>query len=178
MADMEETSTAFAREFIDQRAGTFHPALGVKSYFDPVTSKYQSSKILSPESSDLEEALKRYKTATFLQSEADFDPLQCTWADVIRELEAAVSESEARGKKFHLRVWRSFGTTGADIFIPGLAAIPNQLCILQGGLAVIFSVSLVVKVSIFQSWLTLVFVDCSQTGSDSPKDLTGLRRHS
>jgi hypothetical protein len=105
---------------------------------------------LFSESSDLEETLKRYRTTTSNQADFDFDPLQCTWKDVLRELErakAAASESEARGKKINQRVWRAIGTKGADIFVPALAAIPDKLCILKGGLAVIFSVSLVVEAS-------------------------------
>lgn len=79
------------------------------------------------------------------QADFNFDLLKCTWNDVLQELEkahAAVFEDEKRGKKWHRKAWRALGTTG-DVFAPGLVAIPNNmpLCVLQGGLAVIFSVS-------------------------------------
>jgi hypothetical protein len=94
-------------------------------------------------SSDLEEALKRYQRQAPDQADFDFDLLKCTWHDVLHELEraqAAVSESNNGGKKFHRRAWRALGTM-ETVLAPGLVAIPNNLCVLQGGLAVIFSVS-------------------------------------
>jgi hypothetical protein len=94
-------------------------------------------------SSDLEEALKRYQRQAPDQADFDFDLLKCTWHDVLHELEraqAAVSESDNGGKKFHRRAWRALETMEA-VLAPGLVAIPNNLCVLQGGLAVIFSVS-------------------------------------
>jgi hypothetical protein len=94
-------------------------------------------------SSDLEETLKQYRKQAPGQADFDFDLLKCTWHDVLRELEraqAAVSESNDGGKKIHRQAWRTLGTVG-DILAPGLAAIPDKLCVLHGGLAVIFSVS-------------------------------------
>jgi hypothetical protein len=94
-------------------------------------------------SSDLEETLKRYGKQAPDQADFDFDLLKCTWPDVLRELEraqAAVSKSDESGKKIHRRAWRALGTV-SDVLAPGLAAIPDKLCVLQGGLAVIFSVS-------------------------------------
>lgn len=96
-------------------------------------------------SSELEEILRRFKSTASLQSDLDFDVLQCTWNDVLRELERAqdaAAESESSGKKLHRKVWRGLGTTGADIFGPGLAALPDELGVLHGGLALIFTVSL------------------------------------
>lgn len=99
--------------------------------------------------SDLEQTLKRYQSlAPNDQVDFDFDLLRCTWHDVLRELEraqAAVLESDGRGKRFHRRVWRGLGSTG-PVIAPGLAAIPDNLCVLHGGLAVVFSVCLMFEV--------------------------------
>lgn len=87
--------------------------------------------------------MKRFQSQAPDEADFDFDPLNCTWHNVLHELEraqVAASESEKRGKKFHRRAWRAMGNIG-DILAPGLVAIPNNLCVLQGGLAVIFSVS-------------------------------------
>jgi hypothetical protein len=94
-------------------------------------------------SSDLEEILRQYQIQDPDQADFDFDLLKCTWHDVLRELQraqTAVSESDDRGKKIHRRAWRALGTA-SDVLAPGLAAIPDKLCVLHGGLAVIFSVS-------------------------------------
>jgi len=48
MADKYDASTAPAaltREFIDQRAATFHEAFGVESYFNMALSQYQSREV-------------------------------------------------------------------------------------------------------------------------------------
>jgi len=93
--------------------------------------------------SELEETLKRFQTSH--QVDFDFDLLRCTWDDVLRELDkaqAAVSESEAREKKPHRKAWRALGTTGGDIISSGLVALPDELGVLHGGLAIIFCVSL------------------------------------
>jgi hypothetical protein len=93
--------------------------------------------------------LKQFQIEVPDQADFNFDLLKCTWKDVLQELEkaqAAKFEDEKRGKKLHQKAWRGLGTVG-DIFAPGLVGIPNNmpLCVLQGGLAVIFSVSLDLK---------------------------------
>jgi len=181
---MDEESITLARGFIDKRAGDFHSAFAEKSYFDLEKSQYQPEKSSLSESSDLGETLSRYQAAATSQHsefELDFDPLRCTWDDVLRELErakAATSESEDRGKRLHKRAWRAMGTTGADIFLPALAAIPDNLCVLQGGLAVIFTVCQVFGVFFLIELTDLDLVDCSSTCAESPKNPSSLWRNS
>jgi len=48
MADRHDASiasAAFTKEFIDQRAATFHEAFGVESYFNMALSRYQSREV-------------------------------------------------------------------------------------------------------------------------------------
>lgn len=133
-----ETKTALASWFIADRGPAFHSALEETPYFGVAISRRPSSKTLTPESDDLAETLKQYQT------DHDFDLLRCTWDDVFRELEAAkvaASKSETRGKTISRRVWRWMGKN-ADIVTPSLAAIPDKVCVLQGGLALIFGVSI------------------------------------
>lgn len=72
----------------------------------------------------------------------DFDLLSCTWEDVISELkkaEAAAFDHHVRGNKFHNKIWRGLGRMGERVG-PALDAIPDELCVLHGGIAVIFSI--------------------------------------
>jgi membrane protein YqaA with SNARE-associated domain len=57
----------------------------------------------------------------------------------LRKAQQAAIRSEERGKNLIKKVWRKIGVT-SSVLAPGLAAIPDNLCILNGGLAVIFSV--------------------------------------
>jgi hypothetical protein len=86
--------------------------------------------------SDLQETLKQYRSQA---TDLDFDLLSCTWEDVLNEMkkaEAAASESHGRETKFHAKAWKVL-----DVMSPALEAIPDELCILHGGIALIFSVS-------------------------------------
>lgn len=140
---------------MDQQGAAFHDAFGVGSSFNTAVSRYQPHEVLYvfavrslrhelTASSGLEETLRQYQSQAPEQPDFDFDLLKCTWHDVLRELEraqAAATESDNQGKKLHRKVWRALGTTGS-VLAPGLSAIPDDLCVLHGGLAVIFSVGL------------------------------------
>jgi len=66
----------------------------------------------------------------------------CTWTDVLTELERAQDaaiESDRRGRKWNHRPWRAVGKY-SGVISPGLSAFPDELCVLHGGLAVILSV--------------------------------------
>jgi hypothetical protein len=58
----------------------------------------------------------------------------------MEEVEVAASESHRRGNKFPAKAWRMFETMG-DVISPALEEIPDELGVLHGGIAVIFSVS-------------------------------------
>jgi hypothetical protein len=87
------------------------------------------------------EALERYKTIE--GHNLDFNPTKCTWAEVVEELNKAhlvTYNREQREKTLHGRAWKTF-TNASKIIQPALDALPGELCILHGGLAVVFNVS-------------------------------------
>lgn len=93
--------------------------------------------------SNLQETLKRYQTQATDLTDFNFDLLSCTWPDVLDEMkraEAAVLESNGQGKKFPTKAWRLLGRVG-NIISPALEAIPDEICLVRGGIALIFSVS-------------------------------------
>jgi hypothetical protein len=68
--------------------------------------------------------------------------IACTWDDVRTELQKAqkaAAMSKTRGNNLMRKGWRIVGAT-SSMLAPGLAALPDYLCVLNGGLAVIFSV--------------------------------------
>ncbi|KAK5658068.1 hypothetical protein OQA88_2624 [Cercophora sp. LCS_1] len=72
-----------------------------------------------------------------------FDLKDCSWEDVLTELERAQNATEEhnkRGNSWYHKHWRSFGST-AGVFGAGLSAFPDELSPLHGGLAVIFSIA-------------------------------------
>lgn len=72
-----------------------------------------------------------------------FDPTKCTWPEVVEELNKAhlvAQKHERRDKTLHGKVWRTFNNA-SKIIQPAVAALPDELCILHGGLAILFNVS-------------------------------------
>lgn len=59
---------------------------------------------------------------------------------MLQELEKAKAYSDTKGNNIVRKVWRGL-ETAATVLAPGLDALPDEVCILKGGLAVIFSVS-------------------------------------
>lgn len=77
---------------------------------------------------------------TAVPGQLDFNPERCSWEDMLQELERAKAESDAKGDGIAHKLWRGVGTA-ATVLGPGLDALPDEVCVLKGGLAVIFSVS-------------------------------------
>lgn len=140
MGSTQEHKVAMATTFIDTRAPGFHPAFGAGSKLDRDSMTYEPD--TSESIADLKDTLECHqKTARRYVDFAD-DVLHCTWDHVHEQLQkakAAEEESQRRGRNMARKTWRSMGTTGS-ILAPGLSAIPDDLCVLHGGLAVIFSV--------------------------------------
>jgi hypothetical protein len=66
----------------------------------------------------------------------------CTWDHVheeLRKAQAKADESERRGKNPVRKAWRTIGAS-SSVLAPGIEALPENLSVLKGGLAVIFSV--------------------------------------
>lgn len=76
---------------------------------------------------------------------------------MLYELERARAVHEKRGENFARKIWRGLGTASTTI-VPGLDALPDELAVLKGGLAVIFSVS----GSVFIILSQVAFVDAKQ----------------
>ncbi|KAK3312951.1 hypothetical protein B0H66DRAFT_569238 [Apodospora peruviana] len=134
----KQQNVAVAANFIETRAPQFHGAFGVPSTLNVLTMQYEP-----PEVRDLRETLQcqHEKAARYVDFTNDLT--KCTWEDVHRELkraQAAMAESERRGKNPIRRAWRAVGTI-SEIIAPGLSAIPDDLCVLHGGLALIFSLA-------------------------------------
>jgi hypothetical protein len=140
----QERKINIAAGFIDERAPEFHSAFGPGSTLNRETMEYE------PDPDEQHIAVLKKTLECHQQvgrKYVDFidDLLTCTWEDVHRELHKAKQAhvlSERRGSRNPIRCfWRALGTSGS-ILAPGLSAIPDELCVLHGGLAVVFSVSL------------------------------------
>lgn len=128
-----------AADFIATKGCQFHDAFGVPSILNLSTMQYEW-----PEVSDLRETLECHQEKAGKYVDFIPDLTKCTWDNVILELRKAqekAAESEMRGRNGIKRAWRVLGTA-ATVLAPGLAAIPDELHLLHGGLAVIFSVRL------------------------------------
>ena len=91
------------------------------------------------------EALEQYRRIE--GHNLHFNPTKCTWAEVVEELNKAhlaIYNREQRDKTFHARVRKTF-TNASKIIQPAVAALPDELCILHGGLAIVFNVSMTTK---------------------------------
>lgn len=70
---------------------------------------------------------------------AGFDVRHCTWADVLEKLQDA-DEAVAQRMNRDLTSWSKGGAVLSDMstmFQPALQAIPDELCFLHGGLALV-----------------------------------------
>jgi hypothetical protein len=89
---------------------------------------------------DLEDSIDTFKEKEGDSIDVDFDVRQCTWDDVLSQLEQAQEADGRRGKKWHHKAWRGLGST-AGVIAPVMDVFPDELCVLHGGLALIFSAS-------------------------------------
>jgi hypothetical protein len=138
-----ERKIDIAAGFIDNRASDFHSAFGPGSTLNRETMEYEPD----PDAkhiADLKETLECHQQVARKYVDFIDDLLKCTWEDVHRELHKAKQAhvlSERRGNRNPIRgFWRALGTSGS-ILAPGLSAIPDELCVLHGGLAVVFSLA-------------------------------------
>lgn len=94
-------------------------------------------------SREFRETLRQYEKLT--DKSLNFNPDDCSWKDVLEELNKArkaSAESEERSKGFFTKNRRKMSRI-SPIITPVLDALPDNLCFLHGGLAVIFNVSIV-----------------------------------
>jgi hypothetical protein len=138
MDALDQAKVNLVADFIDTTARRFHPAFGTPAKLDMAIMQYETQEIY-----DLKETLDfHHKVGKYVDFTRDLN--KCTWDDVHEELakaQAAAERSEKGGKQLHRKLWRTVGTT-SSILAPGLAALPDNLCILHGGLALLFSVSM------------------------------------
>jgi hypothetical protein len=139
MASRPEQEVSLIADFISTKAPQFHGAFAVPSELNPLTMQYER-----PEVRDLRETLECHQQKAKKYVDFTFDLNNCTWDHVHEELRKAqekAEESENGGKNPVRKAWRTLGAA-SSILAPGLAALPDYLCVLNGGLAVIFSVRL------------------------------------
>jgi len=125
-------------DFIDTEAARFHDAFAADpSRFNEATGQYEPSAIL-----DLKETLECHHQKASKYVDFINDLNQCTWQHVLQEWDrarVAAAKSEQRNRNPLRKTWRSVGAV-SSVLGPGLSALPDHLCVLQGGLAVVFSV--------------------------------------
>jgi hypothetical protein len=127
-----------ASNFVDTRAPTFHSAFSTAATLNADTLEYEP-----PEVVDVKETLECYQQRAGRLVDFTNDLAACRWDDVLEQLgkaQEAAEKSNRMGKNPVKRAWRAVGKA-STILEPGLDAIPDDLCVLHGGLAVIFSVS-------------------------------------
>ncbi len=136
MTAQQQEKVNLVAGFIDTKAPEFHRAFGTPSKLNRSTMHYESAEV-----SDLRETLECHQKARKYVDFTD-DLTTCTWEDVHAQLhraQDAAVESKRRGNNPLRKAWRAMGAT-SSILEPGLEALPDELCILHGGLAMIFSV--------------------------------------
>ncbi|KAH8892611.1 hypothetical protein GQ53DRAFT_840935 [Thozetella sp. PMI_491] len=139
MATQRQRQVDVVAGFIDIEAPSFHSSFGVPSQLNRSTMEYEREDVL-----ELKETLECSQRKA--RSLVDFIPdlNQCTWETVHQELhkaQVAAADNEKRGKTNPVkRVWRKIGVT-STLLEPGLAAIPDNLSVLNGGLAVVFALA-------------------------------------
>ncbi len=126
--------------FTSTKAPQFHSASAAPSKLNQSRMQYER-----PEVRDLRETLEclQQKASKYV----DFDLTSCTWKQVHEQLRRAqekAEESEKLVKNPARRAWRKIGVM-SSVLTPGLAALPDDLYVLNGGLAAVFSVSLRLK---------------------------------
>ena len=137
MASRQERDVTLVDNFITTKAPQFHSAFAHPSELNRSKMEYER-----PEVRDLRE------TQACLQQKAskyvDFDLTSCTWKQVheqLRKAQEKAEESEKLAKNPVRRVVRKVAVM-SSVLAPGIAALPDELCVLNGGLAAVFSVSL------------------------------------
>ncbi|KAM7201200.1 hypothetical protein V8F20_004946 [Naviculisporaceae sp. PSN 640] len=127
------------RQFIDSRASQIHSTFGVEAHFNSSMSRYELK-----EFHELTQVLEEVKAdAPKLVDYLEVDPTECTWEDVLIELERAREAAdlcEQRSRKFYRRPFRWLGDH-AHLISPGLSAFPDEFGIIHGGLAVVLSIA-------------------------------------
>ncbi|KAI1413039.1 hypothetical protein F5Y13DRAFT_179850 [Hypoxylon sp. FL1857] len=125
-----------ARNFIDENAGSIHPVIAVPSHFVESKQLY----VLRENHSTLEETLDKFiKTMNKTEILFDCDPKNCTWNDVLDQLDKLRQDSDLRQSKWFRKARRVVAHIGDDVS-PWLNLIPdeNGLGVLNGGLTIFF----------------------------------------
>ncbi|KAK3376048.1 hypothetical protein B0T24DRAFT_699039 [Lasiosphaeria ovina] len=132
-----EERVAMLAGFIDTKAPAFHAAFADPSALNTATMRYEPSEI-----SDLRATLEQNHRVAAKYIDFTPDLNQCTWDDVHEELRKAKSKALENEKKRNplRKAWRALGST-SSILAPGLDALPDELCVLHGALALIFSLA-------------------------------------
>ncbi|KAK3386181.1 hypothetical protein B0H63DRAFT_192787 [Podospora didyma] len=140
----QQEKASLVAGFLNSTAPKFHPLFDSPSELNMSTMQYDMQSI-----HDLRSTLQ-FQPLVSKFGNFTTDLTNCSWEQVHQELQKAriaAVESERRGKdprKNPVRwFWRGLGAT-STVLEPGLAAIPDEppgLCVLKGGLALVFSLA-------------------------------------
>lgn len=173
MARLTQQNVELAANFIKTTAPRYHAAFGEPAILNMSTMQYEPQEIY-----DLKETLEFHRrVGKFVDFTSDLN--SCTWDDVHQELakaQEAAAKSEKGGKQLHRKFWRNIGST-SSILAPGLAALPDELCVLHGGLALVFSVSTLSRRTIDTThpMLTWVTIACTPQRDEQTQDTYCVR---
>ncbi|RDW84236.1 hypothetical protein BP6252_01826 [Coleophoma cylindrospora] len=136
MAEWEKnTPVAYITKFIEKKGPSIHDAFIVETNFNELKLRYEAK----DKHQEFAEALEKYTKVE--GHNLEFDPAKCTWEEVVGELNKAhdaVYTYESREKKTHRKALKMINNA-SKIIEPAITSLPNELCILQGGLAIVFN---------------------------------------
>ncbi|KAI8635573.1 hypothetical protein F5Y19DRAFT_408325 [Xylariaceae sp. FL1651] len=138
MALQAQESEIITRQFFESQGAKIHDVFKETPYFNTSTSEYELQEV-----HELRETLQSVERQAPHLLNGGFNAKNCSWEQVLEQLQLAqdaANESKKCGKKFHHKIWRGMGST-AGFVIPALDAFPDNLSILHGGLAVIFTIA-------------------------------------
>jgi len=159
MASRKEQEVTLVDNFITTKATHFHSAFATPSELNRSTMQYER-----PEVRDLKETLECSQRKFRKCVDFTRDLNSCTWEQVHEQLRLAqekAEESEKRARNPVKKMWRKLGAS-SSVLAPGLTAIPDDLCVLNGALAVVFSVRLRLGLSQFECMLIDVTASSTQ----------------
>lgn len=137
----DDDDVDMAANFIDSQAPRFHPAFQEPSSLNRTTMRYEPQEIQewNERLNELRGTIQNVAKRVNLPPDVD----NYTWEHVHIELVKAkdtATESDRRGKNLIRKAYRKLASI-SSILAPGLSAFPDELCVLHGGLSVIFTLA-------------------------------------
>ncbi|KAH8655728.1 hypothetical protein BX600DRAFT_515436 [Xylariales sp. PMI_506] len=133
MADKESTA-AYVTDYMEKKAPAIHDAFSVDSKFSDTAERYE----VKTKRQEFVEAIEEYRKIE--GPKLGFDPTKCSWAQVVEQLEKAHETADAHEGHDKTRRGKTarFLNNVSRVLRPALDALPDELSLLKGGLAIIF----------------------------------------